>query len=284
MERRNLSYFCPMRILITNDDGYQSRGIRVLADIMKQFGEVTVLAPAEHQSGKSMAVDLGRKGLVYTDLGNGWGHLNGTPASCVKFAFNSVFAESMPDVVVSGINHGSNAAVASCYSGTLGAAQEAVVNGVPGIGVSVFNEGPDPDFSAVERYFPQIFREIMALSPRDNGIFYNVNFPRLSADEVKGVRVCTMGMCRWIKEFVRDEDGTYHMSGAVEDGVRNTEMPDHHLMIEGYVTIVPHLVDNTAYQEVTRMRGAGMDRDFAAADGDDAQTGDARPLGWDVGR
>ena len=125
-----------MRILITNDDGFQARGIHILAEIMKQFGDVTVLAPSEHQSGKSMAVDLGRKGLVYTDLGDGWGHLNGTPASCVKFALNSVFADSKPDVLVSGINHGGNVAVASCYSGTLGAAQEAVVNGVPGIGVS----------------------------------------------------------------------------------------------------------------------------------------------------
>lgn len=102
-----------MRILITNDDGFQARGIHILAEIMKQFGDVTVLAPSEHQSGKSMAVDLGRKGLVYTDLGDGWGHLNGTPASCVKFALNSVFADSKPDVLVSGINHGGNVAVAS---------------------------------------------------------------------------------------------------------------------------------------------------------------------------
>ncbi len=225
-----------MRILITNDDGFQARGIHILAEIMKQFGDVTVLAPSEHQSGKSMAVDLGRKGLVYTDLGDGWGHLNGTPASCVKFALNSVFADSKPDVLVSGINHGGNVAVASCYSGTLGAAQEAVVNGVPGIGVSLFDERPDADFSAV--------------------------FSRIPADEIRGVRACSMGICRWIKEFVQDEDGSYHMSGEIEDGSWNTEMPDHHLMLQGYITIVPHLVDNTAYRELERMRALGIDREF----------------------
>ena len=251
-----------MRILITNDDGFQARGIHILAEIMKQFGDVTVLAPSEHQSGKSMAVDLGRKGLVYTDLGDGWGHLNGTPASCVKFALNSVFADSKPDVLVSGINHGGNVAVASCYSGTLGAAQEAVVNGVPGIGVSLFDERPDADFSAVERFFPDIFRKLMSLQTPDSGIYYNVNFPRIPADEIRGVRACSMGICRWIKEFVQDEDGSYHMSGEIEDGSWNTEMPDHHLMLQGYITIVPHLVDNTAYRELERMRALGIDREF----------------------
>lgn len=251
-----------MKILITNDDGYKADGIHILAELMKEFGEVTVLAPSEHQSGKSMAVDLGVRGITYTDLGNGWGHLSASPASCVKFALNSVFAEEYPDVVVSGINHGSNAAVASCYSGTLGAAQEAVVNGIPGIGVSIHDERPHPDFSAVERYFPAIFRRLMELDPVADGVFYNVNFPRLSAEEVKGVKVCTMGYCRWVKEFIRDEDGTYRMSGEIQDCADNTASPDHWAMLDGYITIVPHRVDNTDYQEFERLRAAGFDTDF----------------------
>ena len=251
-----------MKILLTNDDGYRADGIHVLAGIMKQFGDVYVVAPSEHQSGKSMAVDLGVKGIRYTDLGDGWGHLTATPASCVKFAFNTIFADRMPDVVVSGINHGSNAAVASCYSGTLGAAQEAAVNFVPGIGVSLFDETLHPDFSAVERFFPDIFRKIMALDPAGNGVYYNVNFPKLPAGSIRGVRVCTMGMCRWIREFAQDEDGSYRMSGDIEDNKVNTTRPDHRHMVDGWITIVPHRVDNTDYGEFERMRAAGLDADF----------------------
>ena len=103
-----------MRILITNDDGYQAKGIKVLAEIMKQFGEVTVIAPKHHQSGMSMAVSLGFKQIAHKDLGEGWHYVDATPASCVKFGLNTMFLDNFPDVVVSGINHGSNAATASC--------------------------------------------------------------------------------------------------------------------------------------------------------------------------
>ena len=116
-----------MRILITNDDGYQAKGIKVLADIMKEFGEVTVIAPKTHQSGMSMAVSLGFKQIAHKDLGKGWHYVDATPASCVKFGLNTMFLDNYPDVVVSGINHGSNASTASCYSGTLGAAEEAAL-------------------------------------------------------------------------------------------------------------------------------------------------------------
>ena len=136
------------------------------------------------------------------------------------------------------------------------------MNGVPSIGVSLCDERPVADFSAVERFFPDIFRKLMSLQTPDSGIFYNVNFPRIPADEIRGVRACSMGICRWIKEFVQDEDGSYHMSGEIEDGSWNTEMPDHHLMLQGYITIVPHLVDNTAYRELERMRALGIDREF----------------------
>ena len=116
-----------MRILITNDDGYQAKGIKVLADLMKKYGKVTVIAPKHHQSGMSMAVSLGFKQIAHKDLGEGWHYVDATPASCVKFGTNILFAENYPDVVISGINHGSNAASASCYSGTLGAAAEAMI-------------------------------------------------------------------------------------------------------------------------------------------------------------
>ena len=190
-----------MRILITNDDGYQAKGIKTLVKIMKKYGDVTVIAPKNHQSGMSMAVSLGFKQIAHKDLGNGWHYVDATPASCVKFGLNTMFLDNFPDVVVSGINHGSNASTASCYSGTLGAAAEAALNGVPAIGVSLCNLHLDADFSAVEKYFGDIFERLMANYPDKHGLYYNVNFPDLPADQIKGAKVGTQGKGRWVREF-----------------------------------------------------------------------------------
>lgn len=276
-----------MRILITNDDGYQAKGIKTLADIMKKFGDVTVIAPKKHQSGMAMAVSLGFKQIAYKDLGNGWHYVDATPASCVKFGLNTMFLGNFPDVVVSGINHGSNAATASCYSGTLGAAEEAALNGIPAIGVSLDTLHPDADFSAIEQYFGDIFCKLMAGLPAKRGIYYNVNFPNIPASEIKGIRTGCQGMGRWIREFKEWDSGTYRKYGitpemlgqssnpAVEDGEElymmvgeflddpaNTAKADHRLMAEGYISIVAHNVDCTDYDEVGRLSENGFDIDF----------------------
>ena len=159
-----------MNILITNDDGYKSKGIKVLVEIMKKYGNVTVIAPKLHQSGMSMAVSLGFKQIAYKNLGDGWHYVDATPASCVKFGLNTMFLNNFPDVVVSGINHGSNASTASCYSGTLGAAEEAALNGIPAIGVSLDAFHPDADFSGVEKYFGDIFEQLMKDYPSKYGV------------------------------------------------------------------------------------------------------------------
>ncbi len=290
-----------MKILISNDDGYQAKGIRTLAEIMSKYGELCVIAPKVQQSGMSMAVSLGGKKIGHKDLGGGWHYLDATPASCVKFGLNTTFAESKPDVVVSGINHGSNAATAACYSGTLGAAAEGALNGIPAIGVSIFSHDPDADFSAVEKYFPAIFEKLMADYPTEFGIYYNINFPDLPADKIKGVRIANQGLCRWVREFRSWEDGLsldvgvaayscsgeedglvanggypgesvcseerdgeeyYVMIGEIEDDDRNLLTADHHLMLEGYITVVPHRIDCTDYQELNRLRNSDFETEF----------------------
>lgn len=276
-----------MQILITNDDGYQAKGIQTLAAIMKKFGEVTVIAPKKHQSGMSMAVSLGFKQIAYKNLGDGWHYVDATPASCVKFGLNTMFLDNFPDVVVSGINHGSNAATASCYSGTLGAAEEAALNGIPAIGVSLDTLHPDADFSAIEQYFGDIFCKLMTDLPSRKGIFYNVNFPNIPASEIKGIRTGYQGMGRWIREFkewdldtykkygitpemlgqssnpvVEDGEELYMMVGEFLDDPANTAKADHRLMAEGYISVVAHNVDCTDYDEMGRLSGNGLDIDF----------------------
>ena len=268
-----------MRILITNDDGYEAKGIHVLCQIMKQFGEVTVIAPKKHQSGMSMAVSLGFRQIAHKNLGDGWHYVDATPASCVKFGLNTMFLDDYPDVVVSGINHGSNAATASCYSGTLGAAEEAALNGIPAIGVSLDTLHPDADFSAVSEFFGEIFMKLMKDYPARHGVFYNVNFPNIPAGEIKGIKVGYQGLGRWVREFkewdvkhyekygltpemlgqsstpvLEDGEDLYMMVGDFEDDPRNTADADHRIMAEGYISITAHNVDSTDYQEIERLK------------------------------
>jgi len=263
-----------MEILITNDDGYKAKGIHVLADIMSKYGNVTVIAPKETQSGMSMAVNLGGKTIEYKKLtleeanatSGEWSYLDGTPAACVKFALNTRFLNSPLDLVISGINHGSNASTASCYSGTLGAAQEGILNGVPSIGVSLDSLKPDADFTSVEKYFPIIYEKLIKELPTRNGIFYNINFPKCPADEVKGIRVARMGLGRWVGEFKKcegtDTASTWVIVGDYMDDPNNPHTADNLLMDKGYITIVAHQLDNTDYKETERLQNLGFDIDF----------------------
>lgn len=293
-----------MHILITNDDGYQAKGIQALVDIMRQFGKVTVIAPKKHQSGMSMAVSLGFKQIAHKYFGNEnpnpypcdrsveghpveWHYVDATPASCVKFGLNTMFLDNFPDVVVSGINHGSNAATASCYSGTLGAAEEAALNGIPAIGVSLDTLHADADFSGVKKHFGRIFTELMADRPKKHGVYYNVNFPDIPADEIKGVRTGYQGLGRWVREFkewdiehyrkfgitpellgqssnpvVEEGEDLYMMVGEFIDDPRNTPDADHLLVAEGYISVVAHNVDCTDYEELQRLRRSDMETDF----------------------
>lgn len=279
-----------MNILITNDDGYTAKGIRTLAKIMRPFGDVRVIAPKTHQSGMGMAVSLGLKQLKYKDLGvdeDGirWSCLDATPASCVKYGIN--FADPRPDVVISGINHGSNASAAACYSGTLGAAEEAALNGIPAIGVSLDSLHTDADFSCVETYFPEIFRRLMDSLPDTFGLFYNVNFPAVPPEQVRGIRIGHQGMGRWVKEFtewnpdlfkrfgitaeafgrstevvLEEGEKPYMMVGEYVDDPRNTEGADHHYLAQGYIAITPQQVDQTHYAEKERLVRLGFNQDF----------------------
>ena len=276
-----------LNILITNDDGYTSKGLRELVEIMRPYGKVTVIAPKTHQSGMSVAVSIGGRILAYKKVGEedgvSWAYLEGTPASCVKFALDKVFPDRKCDVVLSGINHGSNASVATNYSGTMGAAEEAAINGIPGIGVSLSEYGDDADFSKVKEYFPALFEKIMDNLPERRGISYNINFPP-SEVEIKGVRVCHEGLGFWTEElepFGRslteaegrslshvDEPGRddgvllFLMRGRfVDASPKDDRESDHHAVEDGYIAITPQTMDRTDYAEKDRISPL-MDVDF----------------------
>ena len=274
-----------MNILITNDDGFESKGIAVLTKMMKKYGNVAVVAPFSAQSGMSMAVSLGAEKIAFKEIESStfvgedglehterWAYLDATPASCVKFAMSTPWLGWKPDVIVSGINHGANTSVASCYSGTLGATAEAAVNHILGIGVSLCDHNPDADFSQIEKYFPGIFEKLVEL-PRDSYMtYYNVNFPSVPADEIKGVRAGYMGRGRWVKEFRSLDEAEaiaaslngaptgdpsekpavkmYKLVGNFSSDTDNSADADHLLTDNGYVSIVPHTIDSTDYEQL----------------------------------
>lgn len=262
-----------LNILVTNDDGFQSKGIDVLLRMMRQFGSVTVIAPKFPQSGMSMAVSLGGKPVAVETLPSEnavyYASLDGTPASCVKFAIDE-FYHRKPDVVVSGINHGYNVASAANYSGTLGAAEEAALNDVPGIGVSLGDMDPDADFSAVEKFFPEIFMKLLEGWPQRKGIYYNVNFPKLKAEEIKGIRVGHQGTGHWAEQFepwaggnMNPKEGVniYAIKGHfVDDTPAEDNFADHHIIRDGYISVTAHNVNNTDFEEVKRL--GYLDADF----------------------
>lgn len=272
-----------MKILVTNDDGLHFDGIHSLVKILRPFGELTVIGPKYHQSGTSMAISMGLKPIAVKKVselpGERWYYVDGTPATCVKYGIDEIFTDGKPDLVVSGINHGSNASSASLYSGTLGAAKEAALAGIPAIGISLCDMGAHPDFSAVEQMFPDILRKILEHRSDKFGVFYNVNFPLLPAEQIKGVKLATQGTLHWVKEFepydydifrkygVTPEDmgllsfpereegeDVFMMVGDMVDDPRNNENTDNELLNNGYVAITVQNIDCTDYEEFNRLK------------------------------
>ncbi len=275
-----------MNILITNDDGYQSKGIKTLANIMKRYGNVAVVGPKGPQSGMSMAVSLGASHIAFKELSRStftgadgkqyterWSYLDATPASCVKFALSTPWLGWIPDVIVSGINHGANTSVASCYSGTLGAAAEAALNHIPGVGVSICSHDANADLSAIEALLPGIFEKLTSLPRESYMTYYNINFPDIPLSEIRGIRPGYMGRGRWVREF-RDfndmeelkalldgaptgdpSEKLYKLVGDFVGDDDNTPEADHLLTDNGYVSIVPHTIDSTDYEQLKVLGG-----------------------------
>lgn len=252
-----------LEILVTNDDGYTAKGINILARLLLKYGNVTVIAPEKPQSGMSAALSLANKVRFYKLLEQEQAGnilrvyaLTGTPADCVKMAMNSFFSiESKPDLLVSGINHGSNASAASIYSGTLGAAAEGALYGIPSVGLSLDTHLEDPDFSHITPYIGRIIEQVIA-SPQRRGVYLNVNFPYLAKEKIKGFKFAKQGMGMWIKEFhnsiEKGEEGLYYMTGEFVD-TEESELGDHRVVEQGYISIVPHNIDTTDYREKERL-------------------------------
>ncbi|MBL4625505.1 MAG: 5'/3'-nucleotidase SurE [Flavobacteriales bacterium] len=239
-------------ILVTNDDGVTSPGIKALVEVALEFGEVVVVAPDKAQSGMGHAITLEdtlRKKEVNLFEGAIAFSCTGTPVDCVKLAVN-VFLDRKPDLIVSGINHGSNASVNVIYSGTMSAAVEGAMEKIPAIGFSLLDHALEAHFDTAKKYAAIIIQKTLKKGLPE-GVCLNVNFPKLGEAEIAGIKICRQCNGNWTEEFDERKDPSgkeyYWLTGVFENYEPEATDTDIWALDNGYVSIVPVHSDMTAY-------------------------------------
>jgi len=244
-------------ILVTNDDGITAPGIRTLISIMTTIGDVVVVAPDSPQSGMGHAitvnstlyleqVDIDGKQPEYS--------CSGTPADCVKLAVREILHKK-PDICVSGINHGSNSSINVIYSGTMSAALEAGIEGIPAIGFSLLDYNWNANFEHCKPYVETITRQVLEHGLPD-GVVLNVNLPNLDKKDIKGIKVCRQARANWVEEFDKRTNPMgrdyYWLAGKFVN-MDKGEDTDEWALEHGYVSIVPVQFDLTAHHTIQKL-------------------------------
>ncbi len=239
-------------VLIANDDGYHSRGIRLLAETVSQLADVLVVAPEGARSGYACAFSatdylrLKRR----KDIGRAqvWS-CSGTPVDCVKIAISQLCDGRQPDLILSGVNHGDNSTVNVHYSGTMGVALEGCLKGIPSIGFSSCYYDEQANLEPLRPYILKIVAKVLR-EGLPKGICLNVNFP--AAEAFKGVRACRMTQGTWVNEIVKNHHPRgydyYWVVGEYENHEPLAEDTDQWALAHGYISITPTQIDVTAYQ------------------------------------
>lgn len=246
-------------ILITNDDGITAPGIRKLISIMKELGDVIVVAPDSPQSGMGHAITV--NDTIYCDPVREFQDddhkeykCSGTPADCVKIAVQEIMHRK-PNICVSGINHGSNSSINVIYSGTMSAAVEAGVEGIPAIGFSLLDYSIDADFSHCESFIKRITTQVLE-NGLPQGVVLNVNIPKLKASEIRGIKVGRQANAQWVEDFDKRTNPMgrdyYWLSGEFvnHDAGEDT---DEWALANGYVSVVPVQFDLTAHRFINEL-------------------------------
>lgn len=242
-------------ILVTNDDGITAPGIRALVEAMQTLGEVVVVAPDSPQSAMGHAITISKPLRIYKTQvhGEALGYqCSGTPVDCVKLAVNTIL-HRQPDICVSGINHGSNSSINVIYSGTMSAAMEGAIEGIPSVGFSLCNFSIEANFDAAKEIAIKVVTQILKNGlPQDT--LLNVNIPNLPAAEIKGIKICRQARARWAEKFDERNDPHgrpyYWLTGEFIN-LDKGEDTDEWALANGYVSVVPVQFDLTAHHAVS---------------------------------
>lgn len=245
-------------ILVTNDDSIVAPGIRALIEVMKEIGEVVVVAPDSPQSAMGHAITINdtitlSKVNLDKEVEKEFS-CSGTPVDCVKIAVHEILKRK-PDLCVSGINHGSNSSINVIYSGTMSAAVEAGIEGIPAIGFSLLDYSWEADFSPYKEYVKNIALNVLKKGLPE-GVILNVNFPKLKKEDIKGVKICRQAKATWIEEFDKRTNPTgkeyYWLSGEFVNQDKG-EDTDEWALHNGYISVVPVQFDLTAHHAISQL-------------------------------
>lgn len=244
------------KILISNDDGINAKGLAELVDVAREFGSVLVVAPDTTRSGMSKAitveVPIRIKEIESSENFRSYS-CTGTPVDCIKIAMDKL-VDSIPDLILSGINHGSNSSVSVHYSGTMGAIIEGCIHEIPSIGFSLCDYHPDADFSQMKEGMRQIISETLK-NGLPKGTCLNVNAPK---GVPKGIRICRQGHGRWVEEFDKRKDphnqDYYWITGYYKNLDNGSIDTDNHALAEGYISIVPIQIDMTNHEAIETLK------------------------------
>ncbi len=250
-------------ILISNDDGYHSKGIRSLVDMVGDLGRVLVVAPESARSGFSCAFSATeplrlkrRKDIGEAEV---WS-CTGTPVDCVKIALDQFCRDRKPDLVIGGINHGDNASVNAHYSGTMGVTLEGCMKYIPSLAFSLCDHSADADFEPLRPYVRQIVGQVLQ-EGLPMGTCLNVNFPKLA--EFRGVKVCRMAHGTWGHEVEKRQHPCgydyFWMTGSYTNDEPESIDTDNWALNHGYVAITPTTIDMTAYDAMEMVNNWNLD-------------------------
>lgn len=245
-------------ILVTNDDGISAPGIRALISVMKEIGTVVVVAPDSPQSAMGHAITINstlfiNKINIDNDVSEEYS-CSGTPVDCVKLAVNEIFKQK-PDLCVSGINHGSNSSINVIYSGTMSAAVEAGIEGIPAIGFSLLDYDWNADFDAIKSFVKKITLEVLE-NGLPEGVVLNVNFPKLKETDIKGIKVCRQAKAFWMEKFDKRKTPQgkdyYWLTGEFINQDKG-EDTDEWALKNGFISVVPVQFDLTAHHAIQKL-------------------------------
>jgi 5'-nucleotidase len=242
-------------ILVTNDDGITAPGIRTLIEVMKTIGEVVVVAPDSPQSGMGHAITVNNTLYLNKVSASDSSILeytcSGTPVDCVKMAINEILHRK-PDLCVSGINHGSNSSINVIYSGTMSAAVEAGIEGIPAIGFSLCDYNWNANFEPTKAFVEKITRQVLQNGLPSNTVL-NVNFPNLEETNINGIKICRQAKAFWQEKFDKRKTPTgkeyYWLTGEFINQDKG-EDTDEWALANGYISIVPVQFDLTAHHAI----------------------------------
>ncbi|NHN27066.1 5'/3'-nucleotidase SurE [Flavobacterium jejuense] len=245
-------------ILVTNDDSIVAPGIRFLISVMKEIGEVIVVAPDSPQSAMGHAITINNTlHIDKVNLDNEIEHeysCSGTPVDCVKMAVHEILKRK-PDLCVSGVNHGSNSSINVIYSGTMSAAVEAGIEGIPAIGFSHLDYGWSTDFEPIRDYVKEITMAVLQNGLPD-GVVLNVNFPKTDEKSIQGIKICRQAKATWVEKFDKRTNPQgkeyFWLTGEFVNQDKG-EDTDEWALKNSYVSVVPVQFDLTAHHAIQKL-------------------------------